>query len=185
MDVKYKILKLIVTALFAVIPFVVPATAQTSEAELLAQLQDAPESEAPRLERELTLIWGNSGSPAMDLLLKRGRDALEAEDNSRAIEHLSALTDHAPDFAEGWHARATAFFRAGLYGPALDDLQHALTLNPNNFNAIFGLGVMMQELGDLQRAADAYDLVLDLNPHHERAKEARKRLAGLGIGQTL
>ena len=81
--------------------------------------------------------------------------------------------------------RATAFFRAGLYGPALDDLQHALRLNPNNFNAIFGLGVMMQELGDLQRAADAYDLVLDLNPHHERAKEARDRLAGLGIGQTL
>jgi len=185
MDAKPQILKLIVTALFAVMAFAMPATAQTTEAELLAQLQDAPESEASRLERELTLIWGNSGSPAMDLLLERGRDALEAEDNSRAIEHLSALTDHAPDFAEGWHLRATAFFRAGLYGPALDDLQHALRLNPNNFNAIFGLGVMMQELGDLQRAADAYDLVLDLNPHHERAKEARERLAGLGIGQTL
>jgi tetratricopeptide (TPR) repeat protein len=185
MAVNLKILKLIVTALFAVAAFVAPVTAQTSEAELLAQLQDAPESEAPRLERELTLIWGNSGSAAMDLLLQRGRDALEAEENSRAIEHLSALTDHAPDFAEGWHARATAYFRAGLYGPALDDLQRALTLNPNNFNAIFGLGVMMQELGDLQRAAQAYDLVLDLNPHHERAKEAKKRLAGLGIGQTL
>jgi len=185
MTVKPKILKLIVTALFVGLTSVTSAAAQSGEAELLAQLQDAPESEAKRLERELTLIWGNSGSAAMDLLLQRGRDALEAEDNSRAIEHLSALTDHAPNFAEGWHTRATAFFRAGLYGPALDDLERALTLNPNNFNAIFGLGVMMQELGDLQRAADAYDLVLDLNPHHERAKEARERLAGLGIGQTL
>ena len=84
---KPQILKLFVTALFAVSAFVAPATAQTSEAELLAQLQDAPESEAPRLERELMLMWGNSGSPAKDLLLERGRDALEAEDNSRAIEH--------------------------------------------------------------------------------------------------
>jgi tetratricopeptide (TPR) repeat protein len=121
----------------------------------------------------------------MDLLLKRGRDALEEEDNERAIEHLSALTDHAPDFAEGWHLRATAFYRAGLYGPALDDLERALALNPNNFNAIFGLAVMMQEFGDLARAAEAYDRVLALHPHHEQAKEAKERLAGQGIGQTL
>ncbi|MEE4186926.1 MAG: tetratricopeptide repeat protein, partial [Roseobacter sp.] len=128
---------------------------------------------------------GASGSAAMDLLLKRGRDALEEEDNERAIEHLSALTDHAPDFAEGWHLRATAFYRAGLYGPALDDLERALALNPNNFNAIFGLAVMMQEFGDLARAAEAYDRVLALHPHHEQAKEAKERLAGQGIGQTL
>ncbi len=185
MGMKLKILNLFVTALFVVSFVVAPATAQTSEQDLLAQLKEAPESEASRLERELNLIWGNSGSAAMDLLLKRGREALEAEDNARAIEHLSALTDHAPDFAEGWHARATAFFRAGMYGPALDDLQRALALNPNNFNAIFGLAVMMQEIGDLQRAAQAYDLVLDLHPHHEQAKEAKKRLAGQGIDQTL
>ena len=53
-----------------------PAQAQDREAELLAELREAPESESKRLERELELIWGNSGSPAMDLLLKRGRDAL-------------------------------------------------------------------------------------------------------------
>ena len=57
-----------------------------------------------------------------------------------AIEHLTALTDHAPDFAEGWHARATAYFRAVLLGPAMDDLQRALVLNPDNFDAVFGLG---------------------------------------------
>ena len=121
----------------------------------------------------------------MDLLLKRGRDALEEEDNTGAIEHLTALTDHAPDFAEGWHARATAYYRAGLFGPAFDDLERALALNPNNFNAILGLAVMLQEFGNLQRAAEAYDRVLALHPHHEQAKEAKKRLAGQGIDQTL
>lgn len=180
-----KILKLIVTALFSAVVISAPVSAQDREAELLEALQSAPESEAQRLDRELSLIWDNSGSASMNLLLKRGREALEAEDNSRAIEHFSALTDHAPEFAEGWHARATAFYRAGLYGPALDDLQRALALNPNNYDAIFGLGVMLQEFGDLERAARAFDQALALNPHHEHAKAARERLAGSGIGQTL
>ena len=114
MTTHIKILKPIVTALCALFLLFAPAQAQDREAELLAELREAPESESKRLERELELIWGNSGSPAMDLLLKRGRDALEDEDNTRAIEHLSALTDHAPDFAEGWHARATSIDRAGL-----------------------------------------------------------------------
>jgi tetratricopeptide (TPR) repeat protein len=180
-----QILKLIVTALLIVPVFLAPVQAQPTETELLEQLRSAPESEARRIERELSLIWDRSGSASMDLLLKRGREAMEDENNKRAIEHFSALTDHAPGFAEGWHARATAFFRAGLYGPALDDLQRALALNPNNYNALFGLGVMFQEFGDLPRAAEAYDRVLELNPHHERAKEARKRLVGRGVEQTL
>lgn len=185
MAMHTQILKPIVTALLVTALFFSPVHAEDREAELLAELRDAPESEAKRLERELDLIWGNSGSPAMNLLLKRGRDALEDEDNASAIEHLSALTDHAPDFAEGWHLRATAFYRAGFYGPAFDDLERALALNPNNFNAIFGLAVMLQEFGNLQRAAEAYDRVLALHPHHERAKEAKARLVGQGIEQTL
>lgn len=185
MTIQSKILKLILTALFSAMVFSVTAQAQDRETELLEALRDAPESEASRLDRELSLVWDSSGSAAMDLLLKRGREALEAEQNERAIEHLSALTDHAPDFAEGWHARATAYYRAGLYGPALDDLQRALALNPNNYNAIFGLGVMLQEFGDLERAAEIYQRVLELHPHHEHAKAAAEQLEGRGIGRTL
>ncbi len=186
MTLRAQILKLIVTALLLFGIFLGPAQAQSSEAELLDQLRTAETvAEAKRLERELSLIWDRSGSSSMDLLLKRGREALEAENNERAIEHFSALTDHAPDFAEGWHARATAYFRAGLYGPALDDLQRSLVLNPNNFNALFGLGIMFREFGDMPRAAEAFDRVLEINPHHERAIEARKWLSGQGVEQTL
>lgn len=183
MHMHLKILNSIVAALCVFCLNSAPAQAQTSEADLLAQLSEADEAEANRIDRELALIWGKSGSASMDLLLKRGRDALEDEDNAAAIEHLSALTDHAPDFAEGWHLRATAYYRAGLYGPALDDLERALALNPNNYNAIFGLGVMMQEFGRYDAAVDLFNRVLILNPHHEQAKEAQEHLSGQGIGQ--
>ena len=186
MAMHSQILKLVVTALFAIsVFFSATQTAQADEAELLEALRIAPESDAQRLERELALIWDSSGSPAMDLLLKRGREAMEAEDTERAIEHFSALTDHAPEFAEGWHARATALYRAGKYGPALDALERALALNPNHYNAIFGLGVMFQEFGDLDRAARAFEQVLELNPNHENAKAAMDRLENGGLRRTL
>lgn len=121
----------------------------------------------------------------MDLLLKRGRDALAVGEFVTAIEHFTALTDHAPDFAEGYHARATAYYRANLYGPAVDDLETSLTLNPDNFNAIFGLGVLLEELGDNRKAAQLYRRVLALNPHHKNAESALEQLKTVGIGRTL
>ena len=182
---KTKLLKLIVTAAATALFFSAPAHAEDGSEALLQQLREATESEAARLERELAIVWARSGSPAMDLLLTRGREALESNETAKAIDHLTALTDHAPDFSEGWHLRATAFYQAGLYGPALDDLQRALTLNPNNYNAIFGLGILFQEFGDIERAAQAFDQVLILHPHHENAKKALARLKRNGIGRTL
>ncbi len=185
MGIKLFNLKLIVTAFAAIVTFSLPVAAQDSPQMLLEKLKTAPEAEAAGIERQLSNEWSKSGSPAMDLLLKRGRDALAKDDTQAAIEHFTALTDHAPDFAEGWHMRATAYFRSGLYGPALDDLQRALALNPDNFNAIFGLGVMFQEFDDLSRAAQAFRAVLALHPHHENAKSALEQLKRSGIGRTL
>lgn len=102
-----------------------------------------------------------------------------------AIEHLTALTDHAPEFAEGFHARAEAYFRAELYGPALDDLETVLALNPNHYDAIFGLAVLFQEFDDLRRAAQLYRRVLTIHPNHENAAEALSRLKREGIGREL
>lgn len=66
----------------------------------------------------------------MDLLLRRGQEALEAGDTTLAIERLDALTDHAPDFAEGWNARATAWYMKGEFALSLADIEQTLTLNP-------------------------------------------------------
>lgn len=152
---------------------------------LLEQLRSATESEAPRVVRQLEVEWSKSGSAAMDLLLTRGRDALKAGNFPLAIEHLTALTDHAPDFAEGYHARAEAYFRADLYGPALDDLETTLALNPDQFDAIFGLAVMVHEFGDLRKAAILYRKVLALHPNHGNAVRALERLKRDGIGREL
>ncbi|MBI6629845.1 tetratricopeptide repeat protein [Pontibaca salina] len=182
-----------VAAFLIIFMFSLPLVAQTpaeqpesmSEAALLAALASANEQEASRIDRQLQALWTKSGSPAMDLLLERGRDALENHDVAAAIEHLTALTDHAPEFAEGWHGRASAYFNADLLGPALADLERALVLNPANYNAIYGLGAILEQLGDPQRAFLAYRHAQAIHPHHEDVIEALDRLRPVVQGQDL
>eukprot|EP00581_Thalassiosira_minuscula_P027389 CAMPEP_0184421344 /NCGR_PEP_ID=MMETSP0738-20130409/62194_1 /TAXON_ID=385413 /ORGANISM="Thalassiosira miniscula, Strain CCMP1093" /LENGTH=105 /DNA_ID=CAMNT_0026782653 /DNA_START=1 /DNA_END=314 /DNA_ORIENTATION=+ len=104
----YPSLNRIVAALAALVMFSLPASAQDAGRldTLFEALRAAEEkSEARRIARDIEHEFTQSGSAAMDMLLKRGRDALEAGDSLAAIEHFTALTDHAPDFAEGWHMR--------------------------------------------------------------------------------
>lgn len=180
MSVIHPFHKAIVAAIVAIVMNSIPLSAQTADTEderaLLDALAVAEPTEARRLERQLQRLWSKSGSAAMDLLLERGREALEDDDTVAAIEHLTALIDHAPDFAEGWSTRALAYFHAGLYGPALADLERALALNPNNYNAIVGLGAIFEELGDATRAYQAYQRVQAIHPHHEDVGRALDRL---------
>lgn len=159
--------------------------AQDRAAALLGELQQATPEQAQRIDANLRSEWSKSGSPSMDLLLRRGRAALDEDDTRTAIEHFTALTDHAPEFAEGWHGLARAYFEAELYGPTLDALGRVMALNPEHYHAIFGLGALFLQFEDHLRAERAFRAVLDLNPHHEQAKQALERLKREGIGRDL
>lgn len=184
MNIEIPNLKLTVAAIVAIVMISLPLATSLSaqeadlndETALLEALSQADQAQALRLDRQLQALWGKSGSASIDLLLKRGRDALESSDTRAAIEHLTALTDHAPDFAEGWHVRASAYFEAGLFGPALADLERALALNPNNYNAIIGLAAMFETFDEPARAYETYLRAQAIHPHHEEVGKALERL---------
>ena len=183
-----------VTLLLLASPYSLPAVAQDvapkSETDvnalgLLEQLRDADAVEAAKIAKQIKRNWARSGSASADLLFKRGRDALGANKPKVAFEHLTALTDHAPDFSEGWHLRASALYQQELYGPALEDLERALTLNPQHFDAIQGLGAIFEQLGDPKRAYEVYEQVLAIHPHHTTVLEAMERLEADVKGPAL
>jgi tetratricopeptide (TPR) repeat protein len=162
------------------------AFAQTETLDdLFSRLESADEAEAGRIEREIWLEWSKSGSPAMDLLLQRGREAMEAGDIPAAIEHLTALIDHDPAFAEGWNARATAYFMAGEFGPSVDDIAHTLSLNPRHFGALAGLGMIFEQIEQPEKALEAYRAALAIHPHMPAVLESVKRLEIDIAGQDL
>ena len=154
-------------------------------AELLEQLADPDTANWQQVERQIRTEWSRSGSSAMDFLYQRGEKALEAEKFDEAIEHFTALTDHAPDFAEGYNGRATALFQKGLYGPAMADLGRTLELNPDHFGAMTGLAVILQSVGMESEALEVWYLVEAAHPHRPEMHEAIKALEAKVAGQAL
>ena len=120
--------------------------------------------------------WSQTGSPSLDYLLERGREAMSAGDTEVAIEHFTALIENAPDFAEGYNDRATAYFEAGLYGPALADIGRTLALEPRHFGALAGLALILEDTGNLEGAHDAYEAARAIHPHRPDLREAVQRL---------
>jgi len=151
--------------------------AQSEELDrLFEELAAADDTSWQAIEQNIWREWSKSGSPAMDLLLKRGRSAMQAGDWALAIEHLTALTDHAPDFAEGWNARATAYFQAGLYGPSIADIEKTLALNPRHFGAMSGLARILEEIGYPKEALEMYRNVVAIHPFRPDINTAIERL---------
>jgi tetratricopeptide (TPR) repeat protein len=154
--------------------------------QLLARLAKAPDARAARgIERELRARWSHSDSPSADLLLKRVDQAIHARDNDTARAIVQKLTEIAPEFAEGWHRRATLAAQREDFQDAIDSLQRVLALQPKHFIAMAELGQILEEFDNKQRALDAYRKAKELDPFIEglddRIRQLGKEVEGQGI----
>lgn len=143
---------------------------------LYAQLAEPGREDWERVEAEIERIWSRSGSDSMDLLLERGREALNAQDYDTALHYFSALTDHAPGFAEGWNGRATTFYLMEEFALSISDIEHVLALNPRHFGALQGLGIMFEQLGENELSLNAFRAANALHPNQPDVKGAIERL---------
>ena len=154
--------------------------------QLLTRLAKAPDQRAARaIERELRARWAHSDSPSADLLLKRVDQAIHARDSDTARQIAQKLTEIAPEFAEGWHRRATLAAEKDDFQDAIDSLQRVLALQPKHFIAMAELGQILEEFDDKGRALDAYRKAKELDPFIEgledRIRQLGKEVEGQGI----
>jgi tetratricopeptide (TPR) repeat protein len=162
-----------------------PRAPETDD-QLLARLAKAPDQRAARtIERELRARWSHSESPSADLLLKRVDQAIEAMEADTAREIVQKLTEIAPDFAEGWHRRATIAAEKDDFNDAIDSLRRVLALQPKHFIAMAELGQILEEFDDKNRALEAYRKAKELDPFIEglddRIRQLSKEVEGQGI----
>lgn len=153
--------------------------------DLFAALSDPQARGVQATQRRIAELWSRSGSDAMDLLLSRGRDAMREEELEKASDHLTALTELAPDFAEGWNARATVNYLREEYWAAVSDIRMALALEPRHYGALSGLGIILERIGDEAGALRAFREAARLNPHLEEAQEAIRRLEAQVEGRDI
>lgn len=190
MKAWFKRLNLIVTALVLVFGGILATnTALAADKArldgLFDQLAGADLAASAQIEAEIWIEWSKSGSASMDLLLSRARASMRQGDLDTAIGHLTALTDHAPDFAEGWNTRATAYFQRGDLGLSVEDIARTLTLEPRHFGALAGLAMIYESLEKPDRALALYNQVLAIHPHADGISDAIDRLSAETLGTDL
>src|ERR1700690_1438826 len=176
-------------AAFLLLPLLVSGAvfaAPSDEDKLFTQLHDAdsPETAHP-IEQKLEGMFRVSGSPSVDLLMTRAQAALGGADTSTAKKLLDAVTQVAPDFAEGWRARAQMQAAAGDDSGAMLSLQKAVTLNPRQFEAMTDLADMLEQYGDKPGALKLYRRALALDPQLSAAARSEKALSKEVEGQGI
>ncbi len=87
--------------------------------ELFAALRVTQDpAEGGRLGRRIADIWGKSGDPAIDRLMREGRRHLDYGDLLAALKSFERVTQDAPGFAEGWTKRAQVLYQMGDFAAA-------------------------------------------------------------------
>lgn len=139
-----------------------PVSADQHAAELpalLGSLTTAPTAAAARvIEQKIWALWFEAPAPEADTLFKAGRTAGEQGDIPQALAAYDQLVQKFPDFAEAWNQRAIVKFMMGDLDGALEDVAHALELEPRHFGALSGRGqcyLHMQRMGDALEALEA------------------------------
>jgi tetratricopeptide (TPR) repeat protein len=116
-------------------------------------------------EQGLWALWSRSGDPETDRLLASGTETMGRGAYTEAIDVFSEVIQRAPDFAEGWNKRATAYFLAGEYRKSIADCEQVFKRNPKHFGALSGNGQNWLALGELDKSREYLQRALEVNPN--------------------
>jgi tetratricopeptide (TPR) repeat protein len=144
---------------------------------LFQRLQHAPDAvEAQVIEQQIWRVWLESEDAAINRLMQQGVFAMSEQDYAAALQAFTRMVDQAPEFAEGWNKRATVYYLMGNWRASVWDIQRTLALEPRHFGALFGLGLIYEELHQPEAALRSFEATLVLNPHSESTRQMIEQL---------
>jgi tetratricopeptide (TPR) repeat protein len=141
-----------------------------TEQEALTVLRTADPVRAATAAAALWQLWHQAGRPDLDDLLRRGIEAMEAQQLTEAEQHFDRLIAIAPGFAEGWNKRATVRYLAKDYVGSIADCRETLARNPHHFGALSGQALCHLALGEYREAAELCRRALAVHPHLDGAR---------------
>ncbi len=102
------------------------------------------------------LVQSGQASAAEQLLIDVLRQVIQQGDLQRAVFLAQMMTAHFPQQAFGWQALGVVRARQGLAQQAVEPLQRAATLTPDDGQLHCHLGHILQTLGRLTEAEQAF-----------------------------
>jgi tetratricopeptide (TPR) repeat protein len=160
-----------------------PAAAKPTVDGLLNALRAAPTEEAAAaIEAQLRAAWSDAASPAIKLLLSRGRRELSENAATDSFDSFDAALDLDPDVLEAWRGRAAARLHMGDPQGGARDLQEVIRRVPRDFAAWQDLSRLAESRGDWRGAYAAWQKLLEIDPHtpggQDRLHDLRRRAVG-------
>ena len=116
-------------------------------------------------EQGLWLLWSRSGDKAIDALMVKGVEAMQAGELKESVATFSEVIRRKPAFAEGWNKRATALFLAGDFRKSLADCDEVMKRNPYHFGALAGYGQIYFQQERYEKAIQYWKRALKVNPN--------------------
>jgi tetratricopeptide (TPR) repeat protein len=163
-----------------------PQTPGEERADLYAQLAASKDAdETAGVIARLMRNYAESGSDTADLLLKRARQAIGIENYADALKILDMTVALAPDWAEGWNARATARYLDDDYNGSMADIAQTLKREPRHIGALMGMGMILEARDKKEAALRIYTRVLEIAPHWKNAETAADKLKAALAGSEL
>lgn len=153
---------------------------------LFSALRLAPDAQSAKaVSEQLDVMFNQTGSASADLLMARASVAAEAQEYDLALELLEAVLVAAPDDLGAFALRATVHYAQDDYDAALADVAQVLAREPRHPMGLFGLALILRELGDDKAALDAARRALAVYPHLEGASEMVDELTLTVEGQAI
>ena len=131
---------------------------------------DSPDTAKP-IEQHILGIFAQPESATIELLITRANAAAQAGEKDAARQLFEAITTIAPNYAEGWHARANLQRANNDDAGAMASLEHVVVLNPRQFAALYELGTILEDYGNKAGALAFYRRALALDPQLEGAQK--------------
>jgi len=110
--------------------------------------------------------------------VEQGKQALTERDFDAAARYFQTAVAQDSSDVEAWAGLGTALGAAGRYQEAVRALGEAGRLDPTNARILYNLGAALEMTGETKQARDAYQSALRIQPHHQLAQEALRRLPG-------
>ena len=123
-------------------------------------------------------------APSVEALTLRGRANYELNNLNDAANEFDKAISVGPEEVNPLLGRALVAAARGKWDIALENVDAALTLQPDNGEAIYQKAGIARARRNFQRAIDLYGRVLKQNPNHMRARVGRASLS-LSLGDLV
>ncbi len=145
--------------------------------QMFKELGEAPDANAAApIRATIEKLWSRSGSPTGDLLMARAESLLKADMAAQAGALLDEIVKLYPDWTRAWRMRAQSALIQGDSEGAMLDLDHALSIDPRNFEVMTDLAHLMRAAGRDAPALELLRRALNFDPRNEDVRRETEDL---------